>query len=328
MATLESGFNPTYSENASILTGNPNRVTVEVEDTVDKDFWSNLLNELCPEKDFHFDPYHTILNSDGSSERKGKGKSQILRASTDFNAWHIGCLDSDYDWILSDYTGDGKIINGNKYLLQTYVYSIENLMCLSSTLAEFCNEVTEEKVTFDFVDHLNRLSKIVYPLLIWSAYLYRSGNHYFTPTDWREILVNTEKDSETALLQIISKAETRIDELNMCFTDETSNRDELKNSLIRDKELTEENAYLYVRGHDLFDHLLNSVLNPVISQLRSEHYNNLRSSEMDEDSRVTALQEYSRKDNSVKNLLQKNYRYKNACIIYDKIQQDIMQIWK
>ena len=158
--------------------------------------------------------------------------------------------------------------------------------------------------------------------------MYRSGNHYFTPTDWREILVNTEKDSETALLQIKSKAETRIDELNICFTDETSNKDELKNSLIRDKELTEENAYLYVRGHDLFDHLLNSVLNPVISQLRSEHYNNLRSSEMDDDSRITSLQEYSRKNNSIKNLLQKNYRYKNACIIYDKIKQDIMQIWK
>ena len=39
MATLESAFNPTYSENASILTGNPNRVTVEVEDNIDKAFW-------------------------------------------------------------------------------------------------------------------------------------------------------------------------------------------------------------------------------------------------------------------------------------------------
>ena len=116
MATLESGFNPTYSENASILTGNPNRVTVEVEDTIDRDFWSDLLEELCPEKEFHFDPYHTILNEDGSSERTGKGKSQIINASADFNAWHIGCVDSDYDWILSDYTDAGKTISGNKYL--------------------------------------------------------------------------------------------------------------------------------------------------------------------------------------------------------------------
>ena len=79
MATLESGFNPTYSKNASILTGTPNRVTVEVEDTIDRDFWSDLLGELCPEKELHFDPYHTILNEDGTSERTGKGKSQILK---------------------------------------------------------------------------------------------------------------------------------------------------------------------------------------------------------------------------------------------------------
>lgn len=94
MATLESAFNPTYSEDASILTGNPNRVTVEVEDTIDKAFWKDLLAELCPQKEFHFDPYRTILNKDGDSELRGKGKSQILKSSAKFNNWHIGCVDS------------------------------------------------------------------------------------------------------------------------------------------------------------------------------------------------------------------------------------------
>ena len=163
MATLESGFNPIYSENAAVLTGNPNRVTVEVEDTIDKDFWSDLLGGLCPEKEFHFDPYHTILQGDGKSERTGKGKAQIIKASADFNAWHIGCVDSDYDWILSDYSHEGKIIVSNKYLLQTYVYSIENLMCLPSTLEGCCYAATEEFSGFDFVDYLCRLSKAVCP---------------------------------------------------------------------------------------------------------------------------------------------------------------------
>ena len=189
MATLESGFNPTYSENASILTGNPNRVTVEVEDTIDRDFWSDLLGELCPEKEFHFDPYHTILKDDGGSDRTGKGKSQIIKASSDFNVWHIGCVDSDYDWILSDHTEAGKAISSSKYLLQTYAYSIENLMCLSCTLGDFCCENTEETPELDFVDYLNRLSKAVYPLLVWSTYLCSKGNLSFTPAAWREVLV-------------------------------------------------------------------------------------------------------------------------------------------
>ena len=45
MATLITGYNPQYSENASILTGNPDRVTVEVEDNIDEAFWKDLLKD-------------------------------------------------------------------------------------------------------------------------------------------------------------------------------------------------------------------------------------------------------------------------------------------
>ena len=95
MATLISGYNPQYSENASILTGNPNRVTVEVEDSIDKEFWKDLLMDLCPQKDFHFDPYHTVLKDDDEYQRNGKGKDKIIVNSHGFNEWHIGCVDSD-----------------------------------------------------------------------------------------------------------------------------------------------------------------------------------------------------------------------------------------
>ena len=209
MATLESAFNPTYSENASILTGNPNRVTVEVEDTIDRDFWSDLLCELCPEKEFHFDPYHTILNMDGVSERTGKGKSQIINASPGFNAWHIGCVDSDYDWILSDYT--------------------ENLMCPSTTLNKFCLDATEETSTFDFVDYFNRLSKIVYPLLVWSTYLYGKKDQSFTPAAWREVLVNTEKDAEVSLIHIETKAKAKMVEFNTNYASEIKDKKKFRN---------------------------------------------------------------------------------------------------
>ncbi|MCR4872985.1 MAG: hypothetical protein K5885_05505 [Bacteroidales bacterium] len=80
MATLESAFNPTYSENASILTGKPNRVDVEVEDTIDKAFWKDLLSELCPQKEFHFYPFHTVLDEDNGVTQKGKGKSLIIKS--------------------------------------------------------------------------------------------------------------------------------------------------------------------------------------------------------------------------------------------------------
>lgn len=327
MATLESGFNPTYSENASILTGNPNRVTVEVEDTIDKDFWRDLLGELCPEKEFHFDPYHTILNEDGSSEQTGKGKSQIIKASSSFNAWHIGCVDSDYDWILSDYTEAGKAISNTKYLLQTYTYSIENLMCLSCTLGALCSENTEEYVEFDFVDYLTRLSKAIYPLLVWSTYLCSKDNHDFTSTAWHGVLVNTEKDAEASLEQIEAKAKAIIEEFDKNYADEIRDKTDFELENIIKKDITDEETYLYVRGHELFGHVLYSVLNPVITKLRNQHYAALRVSGTDEETRKTALREYQAKDTSVEKLLSKNYRYKNNTLIYKKIWADVMQIW-
>ena len=327
MATLESGFNPTYSENASILTGNPNRVTVEVEDTIDRDFWSDLLGELCPEKEFHFDPYHTILNEEGNSGRTGKGKSQIINASADFNAWHIGCVDSDYDWILSDYTEAGQTISGNKFLLQTYAYSIENLMCLSCTLGDFCSENTEETTEFDFNDYLTRLSKSVYPLLVWSTYLCSKGYLDFTPTSWREVLVNTEKDPETSLAQIEAKTKAKKEELEKKYADEISDKEDFEFQTVCMKGVTDDETYLYVRGHELFDQILNSVLSPIIIDLRNQHREALRKTNLDEEACKTALLAYQENVKPVKALLSKNYRYKNHTLIYKKIETDVMQIW-
>ena len=328
MATLESAFNPTYSENASILTGKPNRVDVEVEDTIDKAFWEDLLSELCPQKEFHFYPFHTVLDEDNGVKQKGKGKSLIIKASSEFSAKHIGCVDSDYDWLLSDYTVDGQNICNNKYLLQTYAYSIENLMCLSSTLKDFCYDVTEESVDFDFEGYLSNLSEIVYPLLVRSAYLYKENNMAFSPKDWRQILVNTERDANASLEQIRRNTEEAIRELDKLFDFENEDFDEFQKSILSEKDVSKESAYLYVRGHELFDHLLHSVLSPVVTTLRRQHYQHLQESYTKEDERRKALREYQTKDISVRELISRNYLYKNQTPIYGRIRNDVLKVWR
>lgn len=84
MANLLSAYNPTYSKNASVLTGNPNRVTVEVEDNIDAHFWKDILSNLCPQKEFHFNPFQTITLADNTI-RKVKGKSHIMSMATQLN---------------------------------------------------------------------------------------------------------------------------------------------------------------------------------------------------------------------------------------------------
>ena len=326
MATLISAYNPTYSENASILTGNPNRVIVEIEDNIDMGFWKDILKEQCPSKDFHFNPYHTVLNDNDMGNRV-KGKTRIMEMASQMNDWHIGCIDSDYDWILSDYCDKGKTINDNKYLLQTYAYSFENLLCLSSALNDFCQETTEECTDVDFNDYVQKVSATIYPLLIWSLYLYSKGNHDFTPTAWHDILISTLKDTEASLTLIEEKVKAKFDELNTIHASEISERENLKESLSKTKGITEENAYLFVRGHELFDHLVNSILKPIIESLRIQHYDRIKESDIDKEARTIALKDYSNKQKSVKDLLYKNYRYKGQTFIYDMICEDVAKIW-
>ncbi|MDO4172064.1 MAG: DUF4435 domain-containing protein [Prevotellaceae bacterium] len=322
MATLESAYNPQYSENASILTGDYDRVTVEVEDSIDAEFWHGLLSGLCPQKNFHFDPYRTVLKEDGTEQRVS-GKSRIIESAKTFNQWHIGCVDSDYDWLLSDYIRDGNAITDNKYLIQTYAYSIENLMCMSNTLGDFCQNMTEEATEFDFIDYITRLSQIIYPLLIWSVYLYSQDKKTFSPTSWRNILVNAEKDAEKSLALIAENTRTKVEELDKDFVSDIEEKDRMEVKLTEKKLFNRNDAYLFVRGHDLYDHLVNSVISPIIMHLREQHYEKQRESD---NYHKSALREYQAKQKSVRKLLAKNYLYKGD--IYDSISRDVSAIWK
>jgi len=325
MATLISAYTPDESKKASVLTGKPNRVTVEVEDNIDREFWHDLLSDLCPEKELHFNCYQTIVK--GKDVVLVKGKARIIKMADTLNNYHIGCVDSDYDWLLSDFTEDGKVISGNKYLLQTYANSIENLMCLSSTLKNFCQDATEETTEFDFADYMSRLSQTVYPLLIWSLYLYSKGYEIFTPTAWRDVLVNTIRDAEASLTMVAEKTKEKVETLDRDFASEIEEKDKLEAKLADEKSISSDNAYLFIRGHELFDHLLNSILGPMMTALRQQHYKKLQDSDLDSESWKSSLRAYQAKDGSIKHLLSRNYRYKGQTDIYDRIAHDVSIIW-
>ena len=76
-----------------------------------------------------------------------------------------------------------------------------------------------------------------------------------------------------------------------------------------------------------FDQILNSVLVPIMIDLRNQHREILNKSDLGEEACKTALREYQGKVKPVKTLLSKNYRYKKQALIYKKIKTDVMQIW-
>ena len=132
--------NGKYYENLSHLIGKPNQVKVIVEDEQDSAFWHDILSFVVPNKIFDINPYH--YNLFGQSDLT-KGKLHILQLAKDNrlskNYW--GCVDSDYDYLLSKTSHNGQVIQACPYLLQTYAYSIENLFCCAETLKGIIKQI-------------------------------------------------------------------------------------------------------------------------------------------------------------------------------------------
>ena len=93
------------------------------------------------------------------------------------------------------------------------------------------------------------------------------------------------------------------------------------------KGIADDETYLFVCGHELFDLIQNSVLSPIIIDLRNQHREVLKKNNLDGDTCKTALCEYQKKVKPIKTLLSKNYRYKHNTPIFDKINADVSQIW-
>lgn len=324
MSTLLENFNPEYSAKAAGLTKKPYRVVVEVEDSIDKFFWEDILVGQFPEKEFHFAPFHTII--EGEEKKVFKGKSHIMAMLDKLKPHHIGCVDSDNDWILEDYTKDGKRMANCQFLLQTYAYSIENLMYHPATLGAACQEACMEATDFDFSGYIGRLSEIVYPLLVWSLYLTSRHSVDFTPTKWQNILVGVFSNPEEALGSVQQKVAEAIADIEAKNKELVSEKELFEKEYLSGKDINPANAYLYVRGHDLASHLLNAMLTKITKQKHLEHIIRLKV-EKEEAELGKALQEYRKATKPIDSILERNYRYKEYSHIYPLIQRDAAAIW-
>lgn len=325
MATLISAYNPDYSRKASILTGNPDRVTVEVEDNIDADFWGNILREEYPVKEFHFNPYTTLLRGETNEKVKVSGKTRIMKMSEEFNDNHIACVDSDYDWLLDDTTEYGKIIKTNKYMLQTYTYSFENLVCYSSTLSDFCKKTFTEDVEFDFEDFVHRLSSVIYPLLIWSLFL-KSRGYVFTSSTWHGVLGGEYSSSEGAINIVAERVKQAISEIEKKHNDIIDAKKPFEEMLVKNKNLCDSNAYMFVRGHDYVAFLLNAVLYGLKEKYTQQYIAKLKES-LEGKELGKAIETYNKSTKDLENLICHFYHYKTGNCIYDLICKDVQSVW-
>lgn len=276
---LISNLNSQYISAANRLQGRKGvrRIVAYTESYDDILFWNNILSEVedeLRETTGRKVKFEVMLPS---RDRLGRGKKVALAGRLGPNM--IACVDADYDYLHQGSTPISQMVCTNPYVLHTYAYAIENLQCWAPTLQHVAVMATlNDRDIFDFRDFLARYSQIIYRLFVWNVWVYRYGLHtHFSLTHFAEVVAIDDfslNNPEQALERLKSRCNKKMAALQRQFPQGRKTYKPLQDELTA-LGVTPENTYLYMRGHDLFDHVVGPVLDAVCTRLRRERENEI-----------------------------------------------------
>lgn len=225
------------------------RATVHVEDKDDIVFWYSLLKHFRPQDRFHF-----IAGSRNEFGNETKGVTQCLKYLHHLSPSFFICIDSDYRYLLRE-----KGMDIRHHVFQTYTYSFENHHCFAEGLDDVCARVTHlENRIFDFRRFLSEFSTIIYELFMWHLYFQNADPERFSKYEFNTY-INLIPCRPTPLIS--HNAARALEELKMRVDRKTGflgrhypNADlETIRERYRKLGLLPETAYLFVRGHNMYD---------------------------------------------------------------------------
>jgi len=299
------------------------RVSVFVEGHEDEAFWYDILKDYRVQKNIEFDI--TPFSRDNNLT---KSKSEVLKHASNTGKHLILCIDSDYDYLLNGHTLESTIINQNQYIFQTYAYSIENIKCYREKLHKVCvNAINNSNQKINLSELLKLYSNIIYPLLLWSLY-FASKNNTDTFTisafsDLVKILENPDINTqcESTIRSVSQQVQTKITELKQTHSTDIQ-QVELLSQQLRELGLNEDNAYLFMHGHTLFDNVVLMILKPLYRELRREEIRKIRENAEHQTERENQIDHYNNKCKNIEDVLSTNTDFK-PCFLYQKIKSDL-----
>ena len=222
------------------------KAVVHLESSNDISFWNAILKWVLPAEEFDFIPYTTTPTG-----TKGTGCSQCLIYKDFLDKQMVIAIDSDLRYLLQE-----PGINAANYILQTYTYSFENHLCFVERLNSIVQTVCGlENDIFDFDDFLVRYSKEIYPLFLMFLYDSQQQKH-LTISSLSKILTFPhmatwlDNNGTDVIKELHDRVEVELMKLKTLYT--AYNHDDEKAKYIP-LGLSEDNAYLYIRGHNLYD---------------------------------------------------------------------------
>jgi hemerythrin superfamily protein len=200
---------------------------------------------------------------------------------------------------------------------------MENLKCYAESLNALCVKATNNTdELIDLADFLTQYSKIIYPLLIWNLYYYKTNSYsQFSINDFCEIVkIDIALDN---YIEILSSLKTSIAKKLSIISNENITDFSKQLALLG---LNETNAYLFMNGHALYD-FIKAFLTKICEVLKNNRKYEIQelAENLPEDKRTetcnSKIGEYF-KLVSVGYLLEHNDNFAD-CFLFQKIKTDI-----
>lgn len=308
---LTDNINSQYFEAINKMTPKKarRRIVVYVESYDDVFFWRSVLGRYEDDK-LTFD---IMLPSRNQHLDRGK-KAAISNMLKGVGRDMIACVDADYDYILQGATEMSRQMLENPYIFHTYAYAIENFQCYAKGLHETCVMVTlNDHRIFNFERFLQSYSQTIWPLFVWHVVFLqrRKMTMHFDMCEFNKVVVLPSvriQNPQWAIEYLSKKVRAKMFQLERRFP-------KLKDALpetermLRDLGINDDNTYLYIQGHHLFDLVVSPVVQTVCDILRNEQENDIRDRAVHSEQARTEIACYENSLGKVKMMMKKNTYY-------------------
>ena len=308
---LTDNINSQYFEAINKMTPKKarRRIVVYVESYDDVFFWRSVLGRYEDDK-LTFD---IMLPSRNQHLDRGK-KAAISNMLKGVGRDMIACVDADYDYILQGATEMSRQMLENPYIFHTYAYAIENFQCYAKGLHETCVMVTlNDQRIFNFERFLQSYSQTIWPLFVWHVVFLqrRKMTMHFDMCEFNKVVVLPSvriQNPKWAIEYLSKKVRAKMFQLERRFP-------KLKDALpetermLRDLGINDNNTYLYIQGHHLFDLVVSPVVQTVCDILRNEQENDIRDRAVHSEQARTEIACYENSLGKVKMMMKKNTYY-------------------
>ena len=301
---------------------NKTLVRVFVEGYEDVAFWRCIFDNFT-------NPYLRFEISVPTREDLPKGKKVLINNADKANQALLLCMDSDFDYLLSDDDEQSRLIIEHPYMFHTYAYATENYLCYAPSLHNVCVKATKNDTRiFSFETFLADYSRTIYPLFLW--YVYSASRHtenVFPLADFKaSVRLNylDIPDNGRNTIEWLARQVARREQALEYQYPEIAKDIPRFGEYLRTKGVEPELTYLFMHGHTLMDNVVMIVLHDVCEKLRQMSLAKIVASSKEGIALNNEMSNYKNCLRSIRDVLLDNDNY-TSCPLYKRLKADIQR---